>query len=177
MTTAPTQRHAVTPSTHDAGAWPKGLLFDLAPIDLSQRVMSRSEMEHWLPHRGQMHLLDAVIWHSLDCKQGVALKHVRPDEFWIAGHFPGRPIMPGVLQVEAAAQLAVILYNRRRTEPLSAAFTRLEHCSFRSMVVPGDDLYLLCQEVKWSRRGFTCLVQGVANRKLAFVAQIQGLAV
>ena len=58
-----------------------------------------------------------------------------------------------------------------------AAFTRLENCSFRSMVVPGDELYLLCQQIKYSRRGFTCVVQGIANNKLTFEAQIQGLAV
>jgi 3-hydroxymyristoyl/3-hydroxydecanoyl-(acyl carrier protein) dehydratase len=155
----------------------KNFLVDLSTIDLTKRIKNRTDLEHYMPHRGDMLFLDAIVWQAADCKQGVALKHVRSDEFWVPGHFPDRPLLPGVLQVEAGAQLAVFLYNARMPEPLTPAFTRIENCSFRSMVQPGDDLYLLCQEVKWSRRGFTCNVQGVCNGKMTFEAQVQGLVI
>ena len=84
---------------------------------------------------------------------------------------------PGVLMIESAAQLAVYCYNARLERPKIAAFTRIEDATFRSGVVPGDDLYLLCQEVKWSRRGFTCDVQGVVDTRTAFEARIHGVAI
>lgn len=175
MTTAP---NIDAPPTHPAaGAWPRNLVVDLSTIDLSARLLDRRRIEGWLPHRGEMALLDAIVWHSPDFRQGIAMKHTRNDEFWVPGHFPGRPMMPGVLQIEAAAQLAVYLYNARQNSPKTAAFTRIENCSFRNMVVPGDDLFLLCQEIKWTRRGFVCLVQGATNHKLTFEAEIHGLSI
>jgi 3-hydroxyacyl-[acyl-carrier-protein] dehydratase len=152
-------------------------LFDLDGIDLTRRLHDRTQIATVNAHRGDMALLDSIVWISPDFRQSIALKVAKPDEFWVAGHFPGRPMYPGVLMVESAAQLAAYLYNIRQNKRLLAAFTRIDNCSFRNSVVPGDELFLLCQEVKWSRRGFVCDVQGVTDGKLAFEARISGLAV
>jgi 3-hydroxyacyl-[acyl-carrier-protein] dehydratase len=150
-------------------------LLDLSRIDLTQRRFDRAAIERLNPHRGEMSLLDDVIWATPDFKQGVGIKHVRSDEFWVPGHFPGKPMMPGVLQVEVAAQLACFLYNIRRPEPKVVAFLRIDNMSFRSMVQPGDDLLILCSEVKLGRRRFISDVQGMVGDRVAFDGRISGM--
>lgn len=161
--------------TRAAGS--KAPLFDLSGIDLSARRADRKQIERWVPHRGQMALLDYIVWHSDDFRKGVALKHVRDDEFWVPGHFPAKAMLPGVLMIESGAQLATFLYNARFPEPRIAAFVRLEEATFRIPVVPGDDLYLLCQEVKFTPRRFSSDIQGMVDGKVVFDARITGMTV
>ena len=160
-----------------AGAGSKQPLFSLESIDLAARLLDRQQLERWNPHRGQMALIDHIVWHSADFKRGVALKHVRDDEFWVPGHFPGRPMLPGVLMIESGAQLATFLYNARFPEPKIAAFVRLDEATFRTPVVPGDNLYLLCREVKFTPKRFSSDIQGMVDGKIAFDARITGMAV
>jgi 3-hydroxyacyl-[acyl-carrier-protein] dehydratase len=150
-------------------------LFDLSKVDLTQRQYSRADIEKLNPHRGAMSLLDWVIWTSPDYKQAVALKQIRSDEFWVPGHFPAKAMMPGVLMIEAAAQLACFSYNIRRPDPKVVAFLRIEDCSFRNSVHPGDDLYLLCREVKFGTRRFVSDVQGIVGDRVCFDARIAGM--
>lgn len=154
------------------------VLFDVSSLDMSAVVASRDRIASINPHRGMMALLDSVVWISEDGSRGVGLKRVRGDEFWCEGHFPGKPLYPGVLQIESAAQLACYLYNIRRPTVKTCVFLRIDNASFRSMVQPGDDLLLLCQDVKFGRRRFVCEVQGVlgaVNPRVAFEAQITGM--
>jgi 3-hydroxyacyl-[acyl-carrier-protein] dehydratase len=150
-------------------------ILDMSQIDLRGVAMDREEIARWLPHRGHMAQLDAVVWLNDELSRGVALKRVRDDEFWCAGHIPGKPIMPGVLMIEAGAQLASFMYYRRTEIELFAGFTRIENTSFRGQVVPGDDLYILCREVKFSPRRFVTDIQGVLRGEVVFDGQITGM--
>lgn len=156
---------------------PARLLFDLSGIELSRRECTKEVIEQWIPHRGHMSMLDGIIWQDLQAMRGVGVKHVRHDEFWIPGHFPERPMFPGVLMVETGAQLACYLFLARRGKPGIAAFLRIEDASFRNVVKPGDDLYLLCKEVKLGRRRFISDVQGVVESRIVFDARITGMMV
>mgnify|MGYP001203512514 CR=1 FL=1 len=162
--------------TADRSSGPRNTpLFDVSGIDLGAVVVSRKGMESYIPHRGIMLQIDAVAWHSPDFTQGVAVRHVRPDEFWCEGHIPGRPLMPGVLMIESGAQLASFLYFSRMDHRKFAGFVRIEDFSFRDQVVPGDDLILLSQEVKFSSRRFVADVQGMVRNKVVFGGRVTGM--
>ena len=105
--------------------------------------MDAAEIRRLLPHREPFLLVDEV----LEVEPGrrlVALKHVRPEEPYFAGHFPGAPVMPGVLIVEALAQAGALLLFREVPDRQSKLvfFAGIDQARFRAPVFPGDDLRL-----------------------------------
>lgn len=154
----------------------KGLLFDLAALRLDQVAADRRAIERVNPHRHEMALLDGVIWHAADMSSAVAYLDVRPDMFWVRGHFPTRPTMPGVVMIECGAQLASFVWNSRQPTPRVAAFLRIEDAVFRRAVVPGERLHILCREVKCTPRRFITNIQGAVDGQVAFSARITGMA-
>jgi 3-hydroxyacyl-[acyl-carrier-protein] dehydratase len=107
--------------------------------------LGREEIEQILPHREPFLLIDEV----LELTPGVgaaARKHVREDEWYLAGHFPGRPVMPGVLIVEALAQTgAAAVLSEEKNRGRLALFAGIDGCRFKRIVEPGDTLDLRCE--------------------------------
>jgi 3-hydroxyacyl-[acyl-carrier-protein] dehydratase len=106
--------------------------------------LGRAEIEAILPHREPFLLIDEVVELELGVR-AVARKTVRADEWYLAGHFPGRPIMPGVLIVEAMAQTgAVAVLSEEENRGRLALFAGIDDVRFKRLVLPGDELELTC---------------------------------
>ena len=154
---------------------PARLLFDISAIDRDAVAVSEEQVGLINPQSGDMRHLDHVIWINDETSRALGVKQVRDDEFWVPGHIPGRPLLPGVLMIEAAAQLSSILYRKRTTEERFIGFTRCDHTIFRGQVIPGDTLYLLAQEVEFRPRRMICACQGLVGDTLVLETQITGM--
>lgn len=104
--------------------------------------MEREELMTILPHRGHMLLLDRA-----EDREGTAVGHytVRGDEFFLQGHFPGHPIVPGVILCEMLAQSACVLMKDAISEGKLPVYTGLDKVRFRSPVKPGDTVETQCR--------------------------------
>ncbi|MGI6766561.1 MAG: 3-hydroxyacyl-ACP dehydratase FabZ family protein [Lentihominibacter sp.] len=112
--------------------------------------MNREELMKILPHRDDMLLLDDV-----EKKDGMSIGHytVRGDEFFLNGHFPGNPVVPGVILCEILAQSACVLMEDAISEGQLPVYTGLNNVKFRSPVKPGDTVETQCH-IKRSKHPF-----------------------
>jgi 3-hydroxyacyl-[acyl-carrier-protein] dehydratase len=156
---------------------PPQLIIDPDKLDFEHPLADIEAIRHVLPQRFEMEQLTAILW--LDAKQQrvVAYKDVQPDEFWVRGHMPNYPLLPGVLMCEAAAQLCSYYIN---TQGLMSgdfvAFGGLENVKFRGAVRPGDRLILAAQLIEFRpgrRAKFS--VQGIVGNTLVFHGDIVGV--
>lgn len=125
-------------------------------------VMDVEEIKKLIPHRYPFLLVDRVL--ELEEDRIVTLKNVTVNEEFFNGHFPGTPLMPGVLQVEAMAQSACVMLMKNHVEDLSkklVVFTGIKNAKFRKSVVPGDQLKMEVKLVN-QRRGFVTM-EGTAT--------------
>jgi 3-hydroxyacyl-[acyl-carrier-protein] dehydratase len=120
-------------------------LVDLSSLDLSREAMPESEIRQMLPHRHEFQLVDGVCHLDLEKGEIVTYKDWDADPWWARGHIPGRPLMPGVLLAEGAAQAASILM--KKTEGWGAeqfiGLGGLDRVRYRGQVPPESRVYFV----------------------------------
>ena len=130
-------------------------------------VMNVSELEHILPHRKPMLLLDEA--EKTGSNTGISRCTIKGDEFFLMGHFPGKPVVPGVILCEILAQSACVLLSDeiRGKTPF---FTGLDNVKFKQPVKPGDTFETECVLTKAKAPFFFAEGQGFVNGKLCVKA-------
>jgi 3-hydroxyacyl-[acyl-carrier-protein] dehydratase len=150
--------------------------FDHNKLDLSRVLVDREAIRKVNPQRFEMEQLTAIV--HLDRENGIiaGYKDVREDEFWVRGHMPGYPLLPGVLMCEAAAQLCsyyTMTYGDLQGDFIG--FGGMQDVRFRGIVRPGDRLVLIGKCIRWHRRQTIFDVQGYVGVPMVFHANIIGV--
>ncbi len=147
---------------------------DIPAYDPSQPpVFSVDDIKKKLPHRYPFLLVDKII--ALDETSIVGVKNVTFNESFFQGHFPGEPVMPGVLMVEALAQTGglLVLSTVKEPEKYSTYFLKIDKVKFKSKVVPGDTIILKMELTDVIRRGIvTMFGQAFVGNKLVLEGEL-----
>jgi len=157
---------------------PPPLLVDLGALDLNSLQLGPEEIRAVNPHRYEMELLSGIIRFAPEEKFIVGELQVADDAFWVRGHIPGRPIFPGVLMIESAAQLCSYywLASFDKTDKFFG-FGGIKNTRFRGTVSPGDRLIIAGKVVDLRPRRAIFDTQGFVDGTMVFESQIIGMPV
>ncbi|OHB85843.1 MAG: hypothetical protein A3J73_06805 [Planctomycetes bacterium RIFCSPHIGHO2_02_FULL_38_41] len=156
---------------------PQDILIDLNNIDLNKPIIDIEGIRAVVPHRYEMEQLSGILKYSIEEGIIVGYKDVSNNEFWIRGHVPGRPLMPGVMMLEAAAQLCTYYYKQTTKDERFLGFGGVDKVKFRGKVVPGDKLIIIAKNKELRSRRAVFDTQGVVDGKLVFEGIVIGMVV
>jgi 3-hydroxyacyl-[acyl-carrier-protein] dehydratase len=156
----------------------KDLILDFSEYDVNHVIADQEEIRRYNLQRFEMEQLTAVVYADADRGICAGYKDLTDQEFWVRGHMPIMPIMPGVVMCEAAAQLSS--YFAQKFDLLGCnvvGLGGLEEVRFRGTVVPGDRLVVVVERLK-VRRGamILCRFQGFVREALVVEGKIMGIS-
>ncbi|MBL8694050.1 MAG: beta-hydroxyacyl-ACP dehydratase [Planctomycetes bacterium] len=150
--------------------------FDPTQFDIRKPLMSIEEIRKHNAQRYEMEMLHGVLLH--DEERGVigGFYEMKPDLWWTRGHFPDRPMLPGVLALETAGQLCSVYFHR--THPtLRMGLGAIEQVKFRRPMVPPNVLYVGAKMIALRSRFAKFDLQGITEGKICFEATFTGAAI
>lgn len=140
--------------------------------EIKKPVLEKKEILSILPHRPPFLFVDKIIELEED-KMAVGIRKINPAEFYFRGHFPGHPVMPGVLIVEAMAQVAgVLMLKKKENRGKLAYFMAINNVKFRKAVMPGDTLRMEVEVVKLKKRVGQVHTKALVDNKIAVEADL-----
>jgi 3-hydroxyacyl-[acyl-carrier-protein] dehydratase len=154
-------------------------LIDLSAIDLETVAYDAEALNTYLPQKFAMRQLHGI--HHVDLEAGICVgfRDVRDDEFWCEGHFPSRPVFPGVMLVETVAQLCVFFWREaigiKEAPGRAMLFGGIDKVKFRDAIFPGQRVVLVLSVKELKIRRSIYETQAFVNGKLVFAGQITGL--
>lgn len=159
---------------------PRGeLLVDPSTLEGHPVSLDLGAIRRIIPQRHEMEQLSGIFFCDVGRGLVAGFKDVRADEFWVRGHLPGRPLLPGVMMLEAGAQISAVLYHLSLGAEAAPfiGYAGLDDVRFRGTVEPGTRLYLFARVRALKPRLAIFETQGTVGDRLVFEAVVKGVPV
>ena len=135
-------------------------------------VFNSKEIQKILPHRYPFLFVDRIIYLNLEDEEIIGQKNFSINEHFFQGHFPGAPIVPGVIVLEAMAQTGGILVHEKGYKDNTAVLLNIANAKFRRPIVPGDVMHLHVKAIHISNKGGKMKAEAKVNDKVAVEAEL-----
>lgn len=151
-------------------------IIDIASLDFARVVADREAIDRVLPQRHEMAQLTAIVLDDVERGITVGYKDTSPEDFWTRGHMPGKPLMPGVLMCEAAAQVCSYhVVANDLMEATMVGFAGLDAVRFRGIVKPGDRLVVMAEKLQLRPKTIVrCRFQCYVDETLVCEGEMRG---
>jgi 3-hydroxyacyl-[acyl-carrier-protein] dehydratase len=150
-------------------------LFDMSKFDAGTIIVDKEGIRKVNPQRYEFEQLDGIVYMNHEEGEAAGVRDVRADEFWVPGHLPGRPLFPGALMIETAAQLVGYYVMSGNPEGGFMGFGGVDNVKFRGMVLPGRRIVMLGKEIERRKRRIVGATQGYVDGKLVYEGVITGM--